>query len=139
MLQLKLEPVQRAEYLSMHLLHHRGISRKAFGIEMLHLPGQLCDVLRGLWIVLYPLPKPTQVAHSLLIIAFYIGRIAGNIGGRRLRPGVAIMVVAGIDIVPDSAVNKAASAIAHVTTLTAPVPAAEIASQKVLRPACPGR
>ena len=59
MLQLKLEPVQRAEYLSMHLFHHRGISREAFWIEMLHLPGQLCDVFRGLRIVLDSLPKPT--------------------------------------------------------------------------------
>jgi len=60
----------------MHLLHHRGIPREAAWIEMLHLPGQLRDVLCSLWIVLDPLPKPTKLTHFLLIIAFYIGRIA---------------------------------------------------------------
>jgi hypothetical protein len=49
------------------------------------------------------------------------------------------MVVPGVDIVPDSAVNRAASAIANVTTLNAPVPVAEIASQKVLSAACSRR
>jgi len=49
------------------------------------------------------------------------------------------MVVPGIDIVPDSAVNGAASAIADVTTLNAPIPVAEIASQKVLSAACTRR
>ena len=75
MLQLKLEPVQRAEYLSMHLLHHCGVSRKAAGVEMLHLPSQLRDVFGSLGIVLDPPPKPTQLTHSLLIIPFYIGGI----------------------------------------------------------------
>src|SRR5215475_8843221 len=43
------------------------------------------------------------------------------------------MVVTGIDIVPDSAVNDAAPAIANVATLNAtPVPVAEIASEKAL-------
>jgi len=54
----------------MHLLHHRRISRKATWIEMLHLPGQLRDIFCGLGIVLDPLPKPTEVTHSLLIIGF---------------------------------------------------------------------
>jgi len=49
------------------------------------------------------------------------------------------MVVTGIEIVPDSAVNGAAAAIANVTTLSARVPVAEIASQKVLSAVCSRR
>ena len=77
--------------------------------------------------------------HSLLVIAFYIGRIARDICRRRLLPGMAIMVVTGIDIVPDSAVDRAAFALANVTTLNVPVPVAEIATQKVLRAVGCGR
>jgi len=48
------------------------------------------------------------------------------------------MVVTGIDIVPDSSVNVAASTIANVPTLAAPVAVAEIASTKVLSAVCRG-
>jgi len=45
------------------------------------------------------------------------------------------VVATGIDIVPDSAVNGAAS-IANITALNDPVPVAEIASQKILSAVC---
>ena len=105
----------------------------------MHLPSQIRDVFGSLWIVLDPPPKPTQLTHSLLIIAFYISGIACNIWGHEPLPGAAIMIVAGVDIVPDSAVYGPASAVANGATLNTPVPVAEIAPWKVLSAVCSSR
>jgi len=49
------------------------------------------------------------------------------------------VVATGIDIVPDSAVNGAASTLANITALNASVPVAEIAIQKILSAVCSRR
>jgi hypothetical protein len=49
------------------------------------------------------------------------------------------MIAAGIDIVPDRAVNRAASPIANRTTPDIPAPITEIATQKVLTAVCSRR
>ena len=108
----------------MHLLHHRRIARKPAGIELLHLSGQFLHVFRSLRIALHHLFELIQLAHALLIGALGIGGIAGCISRRRPLSGLAIAIIAGVDVVPSSAVSTASATVAYVAALAGARPRA---------------
>ena len=118
-MQLKFDAIYRAEYLAVHLLHHRWIAREAAGIELLHLPCQLLHFFCGLRITLYHLPELVQFAYTLLIRALRISRIARGVSRRWPLPDLTIAIVTGIDVAPDSAIRAASSPVAYVTALAA--------------------
>ena len=118
-MQLKFNAIDRAQHLTMHLLHHCRISREAAGIELLHLTCQFLHFFRRLGIALNHLPQLVQLAYSLLICALGIGRIAGGVSRRRPLRRLAITVIAGIYVAPDRAIGTTATAVAHVTALSA--------------------
>jgi hypothetical protein len=101
----------------MHLLDHRRIARKTAVVELLHLPRQVLHVFRGLRIALHHLLKLVQLAHALLIGALGIGGIAGGVKLWWPLRGLAVAVIAGVDVAPDSAVRAASAAVAYVTAL----------------------
>jgi hypothetical protein len=111
-LQLEFEPVHRAEDLPVHLFDHLGVAAKTAWIELLHLSGQLCDIFRSLWISGYHLPQLIQLTHTVPVAVFGVGGVKRIGGGLRLLPGLAVTVVAGVDVVPDGAVYRATSTVA---------------------------
>ena len=68
----------------MHGFYHRRIATEPAWIEVLHLAGELFNILRGLGIGLNHLLKFLELAEALFDGALRVGGIAGGVCRRGL-------------------------------------------------------